>query len=438
MFKRGALLILALAISAGFLDSARAQQAVSAAADMTGLTLAAETSSTSTSTSSTSEVTSKSGPDIGTGIFSPFPFKLTLDVQNGYDDNVTTSNQFKQGSGFTEGGVSLSYDFGDARAQLNLEAGVSVTYYWQNISVPGFSVNDYDINSYLRFNGSYKASPRLTLSTNDYIAYLTEPDFSIAQGNNYRTSNYFYTQDKFTANYLWAPRFATATSYTLGVLQYADSQIGDFQDRVENTFGNEFRFLLAPTTALVAEYRYQIVSYQHISDRNSTTHFALGGIDHQFDPQLSVVFRGGAEFRDYDTGPSRTSPYFENTFTYIVGKRTNVSWILRYGLEEPGDAFSQTRETFRTGLAAKHDFTAKISADLGIYYEHDHYESFEQSGVVSPSFDEDSIDLAISLHYLITRNFGVEAGYNFTNVTSDIPAREYTRNRYWGGLNLVF
>src|SRR6516164_8261709 len=117
MFKRGALLILALAISAGFLDSARAQQAVSAAADMTGLTLAAETSSTSTSTSSTSEVTSKSGPDIGIGIFSPFPFKLTLDVQNGYDDNVTTSNQFKQGSGFTEGGVSLSYDFGDARAQ---------------------------------------------------------------------------------------------------------------------------------------------------------------------------------------------------------------------------------------------------------------------------------------------------------------------------------
>src|SRR5206468_8641554 len=127
-------------------------------------------------------VTSKPEPDIGTGIFSPFPFKISFNLRNGYDDNVTTSKDFKEGSGFTEGGVILTYDFGDSRTQLSLEAGASGTYYWQNIKIPGVSsINDYDINTYLRFTGSHKATPRLTLSTTDYIAYLTEPDFSIAQ-----------------------------------------------------------------------------------------------------------------------------------------------------------------------------------------------------------------------------------------------------------------
>ena len=57
----------------------------------------------------------------------------------------------------------------------------------------------------------------------------------------------------FTANYLWSPRFATATSYTLGALHYDDDVIGTFENRWDNTFGNEFRFLLAPTTTLVAD-----------------------------------------------------------------------------------------------------------------------------------------------------------------------------------------
>src|SRR5205807_10191249 len=110
--------------------------------------------------------------------------------------------------------------------------------------------------------------------------------------------------------------------------KYDNNTIGLFSDRVSHTFGNEFRLQVVPTTALVAEYRYGIVSYEHEGDLvqpavpahfvcnvvtgacvfvpampagvlnlDSTTHYVLGGIDHTFNPRLSGSIRGGAEFR---------------------------------------------------------------------------------------------------------------------------------------------
>ena len=375
--------------------------------------------------------------DLGTGMFSSFPLKVSFNIRGGYDDNVTTSKTFKQGSPFTNAGVTLNYDFGNARTELTLETGAAFTYYWDNIRVPGVTSNDYDINTYVRLAVTHKASPRLTLTMVDYLTYQTEPDFTISQGINRRGGNYFFTQDKFTVNYLWAPRFATATSYTLGALKYDDSNVGFYEDRWENTLGNEFRFLLAPTTTLVAEYRLQIVSYDSLQ-RDSTTHFALAGFDHSFDPRLNVSVRGGAQFRQYDQGGNQTGPYFEGTLNYNVGKRTVVTWTNRYAIEEPDVLLNPSRDTFRTGLSAKHEFTPKISATAAAYYEHNDYQSINQPGAFSPSFTEQNVDLALSLRYAITRNVAVEAGYNFTNVGSDIASREYTRNRYWGGVNVTF
>src|SRR3954452_20582434 len=152
-----------------------------------------------TSSSATVSPDGMSKSDVGTGVFSHLPFHLSLEVRGGYDDNVTTSNLDKQGSPFTSGNVELDYDFGDARTQLTLGVGAGVTYYFEHIQgAAGFSTQDYDINTFVRFALTHKASERLTFTTVDYIAYLTEPDFSISQGSNYRTGNYFYTNDKQT------------------------------------------------------------------------------------------------------------------------------------------------------------------------------------------------------------------------------------------------
>ena len=83
-----------------------------------------------------------------------------------------------------------------------------------------------------------------------------------------------------------------------------------FEDRFENTVGNEFRFLLYPTTTVVGEYRFQIVTFDNIA-RDSMSHFALAGFDQRFSPRLDSSLRGGVEFRSYEenteTRPRPTS-----------------------------------------------------------------------------------------------------------------------------------
>ncbi len=372
----------------------------------------------------------------GTGNFARSPFHVSVSVREGYDDNVYTTKLNKVGSFFTNGSVVLDYNFGSPRTRFDLEAVAGATYYYYR----PFG-QQYDINTSLTLGLEHHATPRLTLTASSYLTYQTEPDFNrtFGFGVNRRSGNFFYTADKFGVAYQWAPRFSTVTSYTLGVINYDDSAIGSFEDRFEHTFGNEFRFLVQPTTTLVGEYRYQIVDFVD-ANRDSTTHFVLGGVDHTFNPRFNVSLRGGVEFREFDNSNfnERTSPYAEATLRYAVGKRTSVSWVNRYGLEEPDVPGTPSRNTFRTGLVASYGITPRITASGSFFYEHD-----SNDGVVTPTFvvdgfDENTIDIGIGLRYEINRVFSVIAGYTHTQVFSDIFLREYSRNRYYLGLTATF
>ena len=394
-------------------------------------------SSAGVSTSGAADQLTAASPPSGAGLFQKLPFQLSMSLREGYDDNPSNISQNKQGSWFTNGGVTAAYIFGNPRLQLNFTAGAAGTYYYEHIAV-----QQYDIDLHTGLNITYKASPRLTLTSNIDLAYLTEPDFSYGAGINQRVGNYFYTNDQFTIAYEWLPRFSTATSYTVNALNYDDKSVGQFQDRVENTFGNQFRFQLVPTSILVAEYRYQIDTYR-FSGNDSTTHYLLGGIDHTFTPRLMGSLRAGLQFREYDQSPNRTEPYVEGTATYTSGKRSSVSWTLRYGLEDPDVPQQESRTTFRTGLQIQQELMPRISAQLGLFYQHDDNKAFSGSALNIPSFTQDSYNISISVRYAITHYLAAEAGYNYSDVSSSqseavISALDYNRNRVFAGVNFAF
>ena len=383
-------------------------------------------------TSGTSQITAGSGSS-DTGVFSTTPVKIYASVSGGYDDNVGTSSVGTQSSAFTSANVILDYTFGEPRLQIALNAGAGGTYYYEKIS----GVQDYDIDLRGALGITYKASPRLTLGGTLLATYLTEPSFQYPGGLISRNGNYFYTTDKLFLEYAWSHRFSTRTSYSFEAYDYENSSVGDVSNRVTNVFGNEFRFQMVPTTNLVAEYRYGIVSYQN-STLDSATHFALGGIDHVFNPRLSASLRGGAEFRSYNNDGDRTAPYFESSVNYALGRRTSVGWTTRYGIEEPDLLNAQSRTTFRTGLQTKFDFTSRIGFTGSIYYVHDDYHVFVGNNVVNNAFSDDTFDADIAFRYGLTRLIGLQLGYHYTNATSDLPAREYDRNRVSGGINVTF
>ncbi len=395
---------------------------------------------------STTTETSAAVEDPGTGNFQSFPFKITATIRGGYDDNVYSTTTDEEESFFSNVSLGLEYDFGSPRTKLSLRSGAGFTYYW-DAGESGFGSDDeYDVNAFLGFNLTHRASARLTLSASVYLTYQSAPDFAALTtglGIATRSRDFFYTVDKFTAAYMWTPRFSTATSYTFGGIWYDDRVISSFEDRYEHTIGNEFRYLIWPTTTVVAEYRYGMVDYHDGDSRDSMSHYALAGFDHSFNPRFNASLRAGVEFRRYDmndptdgyTGGGRTHPYAEATLTYALGQNTSLSWLNRYALEQPDFAEALGRTTYRTGLSVRHNWTARISTALGAFYQHD---TNDQTLFGVSDFEEDAIDLTLSARYAFNRNFAIEGGYHHTDIWSDVLFREYTRNRYWLGAVATF
>jgi len=438
----------------------RAQEAVSTTTGPGSAAPSSEPAQSSTSSTTTTGVTSSSGggPAVeaapsGIGIFSRSPVQIQANISAGYDDNVSNVSGQKQSSGYTNGSLILDYTFGDPRLQLTLNGLAGGTYYYEHLSG-----QDYDIDFKGALDITYHASPRLTLGSTLLAEYLTEPSFQYAGGLNTRNGNYLYTSDKAFVSYAWTRRFSTKTFYTFEAFQFDNSTVGALSNRVSNTFGSEFRLQLVPTTTLVAEYRYGLVNYQHDGEivgitlvffpvfriipvrlqLDSTTHYALAGIDHTFNPRLNVSLRAGAELREYEANENRTAPYIEGTVNYVAGKRTTLSWNTRYGLEEPDFLTAQSRTTLRTGVQTRFQIAPRIASTIDLYYVHDEYHALTTSPVIGTAFSENTFDGGVSVHYQITPLFGVQAGYHYSDVSSGMASREYSRNRFFGGATIVF
>jgi hypothetical protein len=394
---------------------------------------------------------SKGGGDLGLGRFESSPFQVSVTARVGYDDNVFLSSFEPVESIFSNLAVGVTYRFGSPRTSMALSANAGVTYYWDTEDELDDPLSDdadedsYDVNFSVGFSITHRATPRLTLAATLFASYQSQPDFSTFNSSTFivgrQSRDFFFASNRFSAAYAWTPRFSTNTSYSLGMLFYDDDLISQFEDRFEHTIGNEFRFLVLPTTTAIAEYRFAFVDYTETDSRNSHSHFFLAGIDHSFSPRFNVSARAGVEVREFDNDfigrddETRTSPYAEATLNYAIAQNTQISWNNRFSLEQPDVPESFSRQTFRTAVSIRHNFTARISMGLNAAYQHDDNEgSFGIAG-----FDEDAFDISIGIRYAISRNWAVDAGYHHTEVVSDEALfREFSRNRYYVGATFTF
>ena len=384
--------------------------------------------------------------DLGLGKFSTFPFHVTVSVRGGYDDNVNLSSSDEQGSSFVSPAISGSYQFGNSRTRLSLSGGAGFTYYFDNTDngVNNSGASDYDVNANIAFAITHRASARLTLAANVYAAYQSQPSFDTFNqgglGFSRQNQDFFFTTNKFSVGYAWSPKFSTVSSYSLSVTDYDSDVLSTFEDRAEHTIGNEFRFLILPTTTLVAEYRFGLIDYFESDNRGSISHFFLAGVDHSFSPRFNVSARGGIELREFDNDDpafnrdDAVSPYFEGTVNYAFAQSTSISLSSRYSLEQPDVPEAFLRTTYRSSLSLRHSFTPRIVAGLNVAYEHDDNDgSFSVAG-----FEEDLFDVSLSVRYAINRNWAIDAGYNHTEVISGEDFREFSRNRYYAGFSFTF
>jgi putative beta-barrel porin BBP2 len=359
-------------------------------------------------------------------IFSqPRGLTLSTSVVGGYNDNVnaatgaSTSSTGGSGSLYTSDNASLSYTFGTPRTQVSLTTGGGVTYYFDRPAA------GYNPTGYLGLSLTHKPSERMTLSLSVFASYQSQPDLSTNLGSNQQLGSFIHSTDTISLAYSWTPRFSTVTSYTLDLLNYFSSA-GSLLNRMDDTFGEQFRYLLWPTTAGVAEYRYKIIDYES-APLDSTTHFLLAGLDHTFTPRLNGTFRGGVELRSSESNGFQAGPYFQSALTYILHNGF-VIWTNSYSIEESDTVGVSSAPAFRTGLALNYGLTRRLSGNLALFY----VSGGNQSGGTSSS-SGNTIDISPSLRYLITRRLFANVGYHYTSASGS-----NSQNNYFAGLSFRF
>jgi hypothetical protein len=360
------------------------------------------------------------------------PIQITAGLDAGYDDNVTLS-QSAEGSAFTRENVVLTYARPGERTQIFV---IGVGRFSQYFDVPGQDETAGNVTMSLTHN----FSSRLSFYASAYGSYQNEPNFTSNVGPQNVRTPYFDTVDIFALTYRWLLRFSTVTSYTFERVQYFSSSNGNSQsifqntsaqNRVQNTFSEEFQFNLTSRTVLSGEYRFQAIEYD-TAPLNSTTNFVLAGVNHKLTEHLMVHLRGGEACRSLENDGNMASPYFEGTLGYVRSNHS-LNWTASYGFESPTAVGVTTTKTWRTGLNLTYDLTSRLSSTTGIYYHHDE----NQSGTGSTA-TQDFFNFSVGLRYYINKRFSLSANYEHNSSSSQASIPGYSRNRYYAGLTYTY
>jgi hypothetical protein len=360
------------------------------------------------------------------------PLQITAGVDTGYDDNPALRSS-AEGSWFTRENLVLVYARPGDRTQVSL---IGVGNFSQYFDVSGQDETAGNVTLSLTHN----FSSRLSFYANVYGSYQNEPNFTSNVGPQNVRTPYFDTVDIFALTYHWLLRFSTVTRYTFERVQYtsssnANSQNGvpntSAQNRVQNTFSEEFQFSLMSRTTFVGEYRFEAIDYD-TAPLNSTTNFILAGVNHNLTEHLMVHVRGGESFRSLENEGDMASPYFEGTLGYM-GSNHSFNWTSSYGFESPTATGATTTKTWRTGLNVTYDLTSRLSSTTGVYYNQN-----ENQGSAGSTGTQDFFDLSVGLRYYINRRFALHINYEHNSTSSLGSTPGYSRNRYYAGFTYTY
>jgi hypothetical protein len=361
---------------------------------------------------------------------------LTFNVTGGagYDRIDAGGDSQDVDSFFLYGGVGLLYGNDDRVTQWNVGADFGTVYYLDDAGRD----DDTDYNARLSFNIAHAVNRRLSVTDNLYFTYETEPDYGIGVSTGRQAGQYVYGFNNFAVSYAWSERVASTTSYTVEGIRYTDNDdVGQFEDRMSHTFGQQISYALTRTTKLVGEYRYRITDYRHTPpgelNPDYTSHYLLAGVDQAWSERTNFSLRAGAEIYKSDRS-DETAPYVEASITYAISHATTARFYAQAGFDASELGSFDSRYSYRAGVVADHQFTSRLAGSAGVHYIHSDFDGNSQVD----SGNQDEVNTSVGLTYNFWNNLSLDANYSFTTISSDTDLDDYDRHRVSVGVNATF
>jgi len=341
--------------------------------------------------------------------------------------------------------------------------------------------NNDKVDYYNLFNAdfTYNFSPRYKLYLFDSLAVAQEPEQLSGQT---ATGGYipFRTNGDNVRNNAGA-EFTTEITQPLSAVFSYYNNFYDFSDspgndptgrpltgnygvllnRMEQLFGVTLRYQILPKTLGLFGYQYGITDYDHKIREyaNNNAHYIFGGVEHNFNSQLSATLRAGARittFNDLNAGDeTSTTPYldFNVKYNYLpdsyaqLGVRTDrMASDVAAIFEAPGsenNSFVTDTQTSSVYLLISHAITPKLRAGAIGQFQWSSYR-FAQDEISGQ--DETFIGVGATLTYQFTKWLAGEVNYYFDDRNSTISyfpsndhkALDYTRHRVFFGVRFTY
>ncbi|MGE9267429.1 MAG: outer membrane beta-barrel protein [Verrucomicrobiales bacterium] len=359
------------------------------------------------------------------------PLQWSVSGSVGYDDNVVPLSGIEDSSMYVAGYVGASMLNHSPQSTLDINARLGYIHYLDD--VVGMQ-DDGSVQARLGLNWAHRVNERLRFSSRNYVAYEREPDYSWGYAGAQQTGEYLFWSSDNAVGYRWTERLATYTGIKFTGVEYDDAP---GQDR--NSWGayHQFRYQFTPQTIVTFDYRYDSTNGKSLAD--SENHFFLLGVEQRFSPQTVGVFRAGLQERDVDGGASNSNLYIEGALNTQVNESLSLNAFVRYGTEDYnrriGAAIYDDSNTLRIGAKANYAVSPRLTLHGGAHYL---AYGYEEGRFGAPDVDEDLFNVYAGFTFEVRENLYLNGSYNFDTYSSDVNFREYDRNRFNLGVQMVF
>ncbi len=399
------------------------------------------------------------------------PWSVQATLNGFYDDNVDSTVNGVESSG-VEVVPAIRFGLPGEQTSFNVGYAFSAKFYDKNV---GGRNDNKSYTHMFDMDFAHAFSPRFDMTADESFVIGQEPDVlqdpagvQRIDGDNMRN----FAGIGFNAGMteLWSLSFGYRNAFydyddetptTVGPVVVSPSNSG-LLDRLEHKVPIDSKWQLSPQTVGILGYAYSQFNYtgdeiiagtiggvnQVPSDyRDSRGHTFYVGSEHVFSPTLSGFLSLGAQYFSYYNDPSsesQWSPYAQGGLTYALQSATTADIGFRYeraAANEAGLAGAVGTQFVRDTEAAtffanlKHEIFRKFFGTLNGAVSDSKYNGG------GPGIDGEHqlyYRVGIDFSYEFNQNFSGHIGYNYDEVSSDLPGRDYERNRVYCGVTAGF
>lgn len=388
-----------------------------------------------------------------------------------YDDNYGCVSVNEQESFGFEISPMVKFNLPLDQTYLGLRYIYSGRYYADRADdVPGFSNDPWDQTHQADFILNHAFNERYSLDVQDSFIIGQEPSLMAAdsQGNAYpfrADGNNVRNQGRATFNAQLTRVMGLQIGYNNVLWDYEDDNgawfdpsLSGLMDRMEHLALVNLHWQVKPETTALLGYNFGAVGYSsseqigflpgyglvYSDDRNNTSHYIYGGVNHDFLRNFTASLKVGATYVDYDNDMVNSDswmPYGDASlsYTYATGSYVQAGVLYTFNSTDvvapsaADQSITSAQDSLSLYALVNHQFTARLAGLLRAHYQNSAFQGGSYDGDADNYFS-----LGANLTYMISRHISCEAGYTYDNLDSDVPSRGYVRNRVYVGVTASY